>query len=149
MLNKELFFVFVPGISAILFALGGTKISDTCPGWKGWRRFILPCIYCIACIMAHIVIWKAIFVTLLACFVFSLGYGEGKSWIYRTFVGCYYALITLPIGLSVWNIYTALGFIVMFWLSNQEETGHIFVWKICENAFGALCGIQLAFLLCK
>jgi len=147
MLNKELLMVFIPAVSWLLFALGGTQISDEIPGWKGWRRFILPSVYMLACFIVGIVWWKAVAVAVVAGAGYSLGYGEGKIWLQRFLVGLAYALITIPIGVSVWNIFTALAFITLFRLSNTELTANIFIWKVCEGFFGLFCGIQLAYVL--
>ena len=83
MLNEELFMVFVPAVSWLLFALGGTQVSNEVPGWKGWRRFILPAVYMLACFIAGIVWWKAVLVAAVAGAGYSLGYGEGKTWLQR------------------------------------------------------------------
>jgi hypothetical protein len=147
MLNTELFMVFVPAVSWLLFALGGTQISNTIPGWKGWRRFILPAVYLLACLIAGIVWWRAVLVAAIAGAGYSLGYGEGKAWWQRFMVGAAYALITISIGLSIWNVFTAIAFIILFWLSNTKITANIFVWKVCEGFFGLFCGIQLAYVL--
>lgn len=147
MLNTELFMVFLPAVSWFLFALGGTQISNTIPGWKGWRRFILPAVYLLACFIDGIIWWKAVLVAAIAGAGYSLGYGEGKAWWQRALVGMTYALITIPIGLSAWNVFTAVTFITLFRLSNTEITANIFIWKVCEGFFGLFCGIQLAYML--
>ena len=148
MLNKELFMVFVPGVSSILFALGGTQISDKNPGWKGWRRFILPAIYFLAILLAgHPV--QGLLVAGLSILAYTLPYGERTSWFLKFIVGCGYGLISAPLGFSAWNIVTAIGFIVLFALSNFELTRKTVVWKICEGAFGYLVGIEIAFQLIK
>lgn len=148
-MNKELLYVFLPAISWILFALGGTQISNNIEGWKGWRRFILPTVFVILCLIFKIELWRAICVGLISMVVYSLGYGNGKTWLQRFIIGCLYALITVFIGLSQWNIVTALGFITLFILSNTKLTSSMFIWKICEGFVGALTGIQLAYLLIR
>lgn len=145
-MNKELFMVFLPGISWILFALGGTQISDRVQGWKGWRRFILPLFYAGATLWAGFSIWQAFLVMLISGAVYSLPYGERITWPLRILVGIGYGLISLPIGLSMWNVFTILGFIILFWLSNTKWASSIFTWKICEGFFGLLVGIQLAYI---
>ncbi len=145
-MNKELFMVFLPGISSILFALGGTQISENMGGWKGWRRFILPFVYLGFCLLA-VVWWKALLVSMIAGLAFTLGYGKGKTWLYRGLIGLLYGLISVPIGLSFWNIVTAVSFILFFRLSNWKPVSDIFVWKICEAVFGFTVGIEIAYLL--
>ena len=147
-MNKELFMVFVPGISWILFNLGGTQISDKVEGWKGWRRFILPLVYFGSVIIYH-VWWIAALVALIAFGAYTLPYGDRTPWWSKALVGCGYALISLPLGLSVWNGITAVGFILLFWLSNVKLTAKTFTWTICEGLFGLLVGVELAYLLLR
>ena len=58
-----------------------------------------------------------------------------------------YGLISIPLGISWWNPITALGFLSLFLLSNTKATANTFTWKVCEGTFGALVGIQIAYLL--
>ena len=146
-MNKELFLVFLPALSWVLFALGGTQISDKAPGWKGWRRFILPFVYIIACFIGSIIWWKSLLVGMIAAGSYSLGYGKEKTWLQRSLVGLSYGLVSMPIGVSVWNVFTAIAFISLFFLSNTKLTEKIFVWKICEGFFGLFVGIQVSYLL--
>jgi len=139
--------VFLPGISWTLFALGGTQISDKVPGWKGWRRFILPIVYFITCLIAGITLWQNLLITGISVGSYSLGYGEKKSWPQKAIVGLMYALVSIPIGISAWNLFTMGGFLGLFALSNTKLTANMFTWKICEGFFGLLVGIQLAYIL--
>jgi len=145
-MNKELLMVFLPGISWMLFALGGTQISDKIKGWKGWRRYILPFVYFLFCLSVGYV-WKAFGVVGIAIGVYTLGYGIKKPYWYKFLVGLGYGLISVPIGLSWWNLVTVLGFISLFKLSNTKLTANMFVWKICEGFFGLFVGIELAYIL--
>ena len=145
MLNKELYMVILPGVSWVLFALGGTQISDTVPGWKGWRRYILPLVYFLIC-MTAVLWWQALLVALLAVLVYSMGYGKLNTW-QRWLLGIGYGLICVPIGLSAWCIVTAVMFGLLFWLSNTKATQNMFTWKICEGFFGLFVGIEIAYLL--
>ncbi len=145
-MNKELFLVFVPGISWILFALGGTQISDKVSGWKGWRRFILPFVYLIA-VWLGASWWQGLIAAAIAGVAYSLPYGSKTPYKMKWLVGCAYALISAPVGLSWWNLFTAIGFITLFILSNAKLTAKIFVWKIAEGFFGLLVGLEVAYLL--
>ncbi len=148
-MNKELVMVFVPGLSWVLFALGGTQISDTIKGWKGWRRFILPTVYMVACIFFGIEWWRILLVGFAAGLVYTLPYGvKTKNWV-RYLVALGYGCISVPIGISIWNVLTVIGFITLYHLSNFKPTSKAFVWKICEGFFGVLVGIQLAYILMK
>jgi hypothetical protein len=147
-MNKELIMVALPAISWLLFSLGGTRIAEdnSIQGQKWIRRFVLPGVYFLFCLF--LVGWiKASIVTAIAIPAFCLGYGMGKSYIYRFMVGCGYALISLPIGISWWNLVTAITFIALFKLANTQLTRKMFIWKICEGAFGLTIGIELAYSL--
>lgn len=146
-LNSELYMVFIPPISAMLFALGGTQISTKIKGQKWIRRFVLPVFFGVSVLLAGFSWLQAAGVCGLSIGCFCLGYGSGKTWTYRFMVGCSYALITLPIGFSFWNLMTPMVFIVFFILSNWDYSSDEFPWKLCELMFGLSCGIQLAYLL--
>jgi hypothetical protein len=146
-MNRELFMVFVPGISWILFALGGTQISAKVPGWKGWRRFILPAVYTTAVLIAGYWWWLATLVGIVAMIVYSFPYGDRTPWVIRFCVGCCYGIISAPIGLSWWNVITVVVFVGLFILSNTRVTARTFTWKVCEGFFGLLVGIQIAYKL--
>ena len=147
MLNNELLMVFLPGISWILFALGGTQISKKIQGWKGWRRFILPFVYGIFGVISCHLWWKIVLVMALAGIVYSLPYGHKVSWKMKPLIALGYGLISVPIGFSAWNIFTIGGFLSLFKLSNMKFTSNVFIWKVCEGFFGLLVGIQLAYVL--
>lgn len=146
-LNSELWMVFLPAISWILFALGGTQISDTIKGKKWIRRFILPVILGLLVYFAGFAIIRAIAVTLISSIAFHQGYGERATWIKRWLVFLSYGAISLPIGISWWNLICVVGCIVLFVLSNFKFTAKTFTWKFCEGFFGLLIGMQLSFLL--
>ena len=146
-LNNELLMVFIPGISWILFALGGTGISATKSGSKIWRRYVLAIVYFVSCLLAQIKWLIALAVGLIAHIVYRLGYGDRASFIKRVGIGIGYSLISAPIGISWWNLVTAIGFIGLFYLSRFNWSHKIFIWKICEGFFGLLVGIQLAYSL--
>lgn len=147
-LSPELFMVFIPGISSILFALGGTQISNTIKGWKGWRRFILPTVYFISVMI--VAFWlRSLLVTGIAVLSYSMGYGEKHSWWIKTLIGVLYSIISIPLGISWWNLITLVVFLVLFKLSNMKFFAHIFIWKICEGIFGYIVGIQLSYILAR
>ena len=146
-MNKELYLVFLPAISAILFSLGGTEISKTIKGKKWIRRFVLPFILGSACLIAGFTIWQCIIVSIISTLAFVLGYGQTKPYWYKALVGLAYACISLPIGISAWNIFTFGGFLGLFFLSNYKMTKNIFVHKAFEVGIGGLIGFQIAFLL--
>ena len=145
-MNKELIMVLLPGISWICFALGGTQISKKISGQKWIRRYLLPAIYLMFCLMI-VSWWQSLITAALAVLAFCMGYGDSASWLKKALVGLLYGLITIAIGLSYWNIVTPLMFLLLFKLSNTKITANLFVWKICEGFFGLFVGIELAYLL--
>lgn len=146
-MNKELFMVLLPGISAILFGLGGTQISDTIKGKKWTRRIVLPLVYLLFCLTAGITVWQSITVAVLAYIFFSLGYGQSKPYWFKGIVAIAYGLISVPIGISWLNLATVAGFMILFKLSNLKVTANIIVWKVWEITVGFLVGIEIAYLL--
>ena len=146
-MNNELLMVFLPGVSWVLFALGGTQISSKIQGWKGWRRFILPLVYGLFCLICKIALWKIVLVMALAGIVYSLPYGHKTTWKIRGLVSLGYGIISISIGLSFWNLITSVGFSSLFLASNNKYLSNTFIWKICEGSFGLLVGIQLAYVL--
>lgn len=146
MLNPEMYMVIMPPVGWLLFSLGGTNIKEQGKGWKGWRRFVLPTWVLLVLLAYGITWWQSVMVTLLSS-VFCLGYGETKPYWWKFMIGCMYASTSLPIGVSWWNLATALGFIGLFALSNWKVTAPTFTWKLCEGAFGLLYMVQLAYLL--
>ena len=145
-MNKELYLVVIPAVSWLLFALGGTQISDKIKGQKWIRRFLLPFAYLLACVIAGFP-WMGVSIALLAMAIYHLGYGDTVPWWRKSLIGVGYALISIPLGLSVWNLVTAIAFIGLFKLSNTKWSAQMFVWKLCEGFFGLFVGIELAYLL--
>ena len=145
-MNKELYLVFIPALAGLLFALGGSQISDTIKGQKWVRRFLLPFALLLPCVWIEFSWWQGLLVSLIACFVLHLGYGDKATWVKRALIFTGYGLISIPIGYSMWNIFTAIGCLLIMWLS-RVGMPKTFVWKVCEFSFGALIGIQVAFLL--
>lgn len=146
-MNKELWIVLIPAFSWLLFALGGTQISDKIEGKKWLRRFVLPFLWGICVFLGGFAWFQVLSVAILGCLMLHLGYGSKMSWGLRIATFCGYGLISALIGLSWWNLITAIGCIIMFILSNTPLTSATFVWKICEGIFGILIGIQLSYLM--
>ena len=146
-MNKELWIVIMPALGWLLFALGGTQISDKIEGQKWIRRFLLPVLWSLCIVLAKYAWWQALGCMILAIGFLHLGYGSKTSWPMRILTFAGYGLISAPIGLSAWNVITLAACALMFWLSNTKLTSKIFVWKICEGAFGALIGIEISYLM--
>jgi len=146
-LNPELWMVIVPAIGWLLFALGGTEISKDIKGQKWIRRFVLPVIFGLCVWLAGCAIWKSVSVAAISCVAFHFGYGDKASWLKRLMIFAGYGLISVCVGLSWWNLITALLCPVLMAMSRWKPTAHTFVWKIVEGAFGAVIGVQIAYQL--
>lgn len=146
-MNPELWLVLIPALSAMLFAMGGTQISDKIEGQKWVRRFVLPFIWGLCVYLAHFALWQALGVMIVGCAMLHLGYGSKTPWGLKiaTFAG--YGAISLFIGVSWWNPIVAVGCAVMFLLSNLKLTSATVVWKCVEGIMGGLIGLSIAFLL--
>lgn len=140
MIDKELALIVVPAVSWLLFSLGGYR-------QKWWRRFVLPAVFMITLLAFRHPSWCVLSVGGLACGAFCLGYGEEKSWLARLGVGCAFAAISLPLGLTLWQAIIPMAWLSMFALSNWKPTARPFTWKIVEGLMGALIGISVAILL--
>ena len=150
-LSNELLMVFLPAISWFLFALGGTQIAEdnSIKGQKWIRRFVLPFVYLLTCFLVGVIWWQSLAVTVSYIIAFHLGYGDRTSWRMKPLVGVTYGLPTLFIGVSYWNLITAVMFTFLFFISNKTSAGKLVIWKVVEGFFGTFCGIQLAYLLMR
>ena len=146
-MNPELWIVIMPALGWLLFSLGGTEISKKIKGKKWIRRFVLPAVFGLCVFFAGSDWWLAVAVCVIAMAVFPLGYGDRASWPKRLAIFAGYGLISAPVGLSWWNLITALMCPALMALSRWKSTAKTFIWKICEGAFGALIGIQIAYAL--
>lgn len=158
-LNPELYMVFLPAICAILFALGGTQISTTIKGQKWFRRFVLPAVVGLTVGLA-MTWWQGVLVFLINAAYPWRGYGDRASWFKRVLVFIGYGLRSIPIGWSLWNIFTPVAAMILFVLCNlrvnireydpshiELKFGDVFVWKFWEASMGFLIGFQIAYLL--
>jgi len=147
MLNPELNLVFLPALCAMLFALGGTQITvdNRIGGWKGWRRFVLPAVLAIGCVLSHVIWWKALCVAIIAIVALSLGYGSKKPMWYKILVFSSYSLISMPIGIGLWNVLSPIIVTGMFIMSNKDYP--FATWKVCEAIMGFLIGIMVGIQL--
>ena len=148
MLNPEMYLIIMPALGLTLFALGGTQISDKIKGQKWLRRFLLPFLWgLVIYISGGFHPWQAIAVAVISCALFHLGYGDKTPWLVKIGLFCAYGLISAPLGLSWWNIITAIGCCLMFLLSNIKPISETVVWKVVEGFFGAVIGVQIGFIM--
>ena len=150
-MNPELWMVFLPAVSWLLFALGVTQISDTIHGKKWTRRFVLPFIFAVSAGIA-VSWWQGLLVGCIACAMFHQGYGIKSSWLKKALVFIGYGLISAPIGLSLWNLVIPLWCSFAFWASNTSMgsplwLAKMFVWKWWEGSVALLIGFSVSYLL--
>lgn len=139
-MSNEYALMILPPVSGFLFAFGGFN-------WKGWRRYVLPLIFGITCLIYNVVWWQALFITLYSGFVFRLGYGEKKSWVTKVIVGYLYGLTSGILGYTPWQLVIPIAWILMFALSNWRVSAKMFPWKVVEVVTGILIGISIAIKL--
>lgn len=140
-MNTELVYIAIMMSGGALFALGGT--GKWFLASKAWRRFGVPIAFQIALLALKVnpIVSSAVALTL--CAVLHLGYGESKSWGYKALVGCSYAIPSLFIGLTYWQILAPVIFLVLFALSNWKWTAKDFFWKACEFSYGFLIALTV------
>lgn len=146
-MSPELWLVFIPPVSWILFALGGSQISSTIKGQKWIRRFVLPTILAICVFVVQFAWWQSLAVFAISCLALHLGYGDRASWGLRGAIFLLYGAISLPIGVSYWNAITPIACLLMMFFSRIKFLNDTFVWKCVEGFMGLLIGIQVAYLL--
>lgn len=92
--------------------------------------------------------WQYLGFCLSLIFVFHLGYGDGRSWLIRAFIGCLYALPLVFIGLNPWMALIPVVFFSLFWLSNKSGFfANTVVWKIVEYLTGLMIGVAVAYFV--
>ncbi len=124
----------------VLGVLGGFR-------WKWLRRFVLPLILGVVGLMAGVIWWKCLLMTIGFIGAFSLPYGEKTPYWLKFLVGCAFIAPTLLLGYSVWQVITPIVFIIMFKLSNTKLTANIFFWKAVEFISFGLVGVTVASLI--
>jgi len=147
-MNPELHMVLMPAYCWFLFSLGGTQITkdNKIKGQKWIRRFLLPALISIHCLFV-VAWWQALLVGGVAMIAFCMGYGTKHSDLERFIVACMYGVISLPIGLSVWNAICVAIFLLFFFASNTKYLSKVFTWKLCEGMFGFSVGVSISYLL--
>jgi len=138
----EIIYILMMVLGVGLFALGGT-------GFKWMRRFLMPialggCLYYLGVNIIQVIISMGIL-----CGAMCLGYGQNFPWWVKFLVGCSYMAPSLVIGFSLWVFIVPVVFIVLFLLSNWQETEKSFTWKIVECAFGFIISASLIAAHCN
>lgn len=143
---NEWLMILAMALGGILFAAGGTDIPKI-GGQKWLRRFLLAFGLGLLIFLCKVVWWKALVVASGLCIAFHLPYGEKSSYLVKTITATCFTLPTLVLGFSLWQLFTPVAFLSMFWLSNSKYFGKFFPWKIVEFLTGIYISVTIIQLL--
>ena len=130
------------GLGGICFAVGGTGI-------KYVRRFILPALLALIALLSGFA-WQACLGYAVAQSVtLCLPYGSKTPYWLKFLVFMSYALPSLLLGFTYWQIILPLVCFGAFALSNWKVTAETFAWKIVEFVIGTILGTTIASLISK
>lgn len=134
-------FIILAPIGAACFAIGGT-------GFKWMRRFVLPAIMVLLCLINGIVWWQWLAMGICSIIAYCLPYGDslGNNWwsgILRSLVIASYFGALCWIGIS-WFMLIAWGLLTFMFIISKLGS---LTWKVWELTTGFLIGITLASLL--
>lgn len=156
-MNPEHWHYIIMGISGMLFAAGGTEISQKVGGQKWLRRILLPVLLALCLKFAlDVEIWRCVAFFVASFGVLTLGYGDNAPWFSfkkffhgfvfpfksgypKVFTACMIPLPTLFIGFSLWIFTYPLIFLGVFALQKYTKTS----WKIFEFVAGSWFGVCL------
>lgn len=140
-MNPELWHIAIMGLSGVLFAVGGSWITDKIDGQKWVRRILLPVLLGFILYFAlHVDWWRCIAFSVLSVGALSLGYGDKADWwkwegsrYPKWFTACMIPLPTLFIGWSWLLPAYPFVFLAMFVVGKIN-------WKLFEFFAGAFFG---------
>ena len=135
---QEWHWIVLPQFGWLLWTLGGTY-------HKAYRRWVWPAVVVGVLLITEVGLWHSLAAGGLVCGSAHFGYGDGKSWVWRTLVGASYGLAALPLGGS-WAVLclTAASFVGLMVLSRRWNR---FSWKIVEGLTGLLQGSVIVWAL--
>jgi hypothetical protein len=135
---NEWAFILIPTIGGLTFALGGTK------GVGKWvRRFLGPALTTALLVLFGCVWWRALIFGLTSSAVFSLGYGDGKSWLWRGLVGL--LLGAPPLALGPFWAAPPIMFVVFTVQMGLSRIFNWWSWKAVEVSAGFVQGLLICF----
>ena len=146
----ELNLIILPVMCSFLFMLGGFS-------WKPWRRFIMPSLLGLACLINGVIWWRAAILVATLMVGTSLPYGDSLKklltwapliWLARFLVLSTYTIGGLAIGWEPWIILTPIIATMMFYISTKMWGEKLVPWKLWEGIQGYLIGFTVAQLLC-
>jgi len=139
-MNSEMSMIVCMGSGVILFALGGT-------GYKWMRRFVLPAILALMCLIQGFGWQVCLGYACLQSLTLCLPYGSRTPYWVKALVFISYALPSMLLGFTIWQIFLAIGCFGLFVLSNWDKSAESFPWKICEAGMGGLLGATISALI--
>ncbi len=137
---NEWLMILSMALGGIGFAVGGTG-----PKWV--RRYILPVALGAICYFAGLDLWKVGCLSLGLSIAFHLPYGSKSPYWMKAITATCFILPTMFIGFSLWQLFTPLAFLGMFWLSNNRYWDRLFPWKIVEFLTGTFIAVTVVQLI--
>jgi len=136
-MTHEPVWIVLPPLGWLFWTLGGTY-------WKPFRRLGYPLVLAIGLLILGVVWWRVLVTAVSTGIVASLGYGEGKTWVWRILIGCWLGLTTWGIQGS-WSIVGLVSgvFVLTFWLSRRSNA---WPWKLSEGLTGLTHAIGCVWL---
>lgn len=123
-----------------LFAIGGT-------GWKPARRFILTGILGVIAYFSGFPVLSCVLYSITQTVTFTLPYGERTPYWGKALVFISYAIPSMILGFTIWQIITPVVCFLLFVLSNHKLTRKHFPWKVCEFIMGSLVAVTVSTLI--
>jgi hypothetical protein len=139
---NEWMMILVLALSSVLFAIGGTHI-DGIGGQKWVRRFLLPLLLALGCLLSGVSWWQASIYALLLCASLHMGYGERTPYWKKFLIFASYSGVSAMIGLSWWLVITPVLLTLLFIGSNWKPAASSIFWKAWEFLAGTLIAISL------
>jgi hypothetical protein len=133
---SEILQMITMSTSGFLFCLGGYK-------WKWARRYVLPLLLALGCVLSHVSWWQSSLYAILLCASLCAGYGERTPYWMKFLIFCAYSGVSLCIGFSWWCTITPVMLLCMFYASNWKPMASTVFWKSWEFMAGTLIGISL------
>ena len=135
-MNKEFAYIILLPAGSLLWMLGGYR-------WKWMRRFLLPAVFCGAAVLFGVPWHYALMMAVIGCISFSLPYGEHSGWDVRVVTALSFGMVSLPLGITLWQLAAPIVFLATWVLSNKNN----WQWKICEAMTGFAVALPIAELL--
>lgn len=146
-MNPELYQILCPAIGGILFALGGTDISQEIKGQKWVRRELFPLFLGIVAYFHNIIWWKCLLFVVLTDAIFRLPYGDKTPRFVKLLVFVTYPLPSLLFGFTWWLPICSAICVLCFFFSNWKPTEKLFPWALACTIIGFSVGAAVCMAL--